>query len=57
MKCAQGEEGCCRAHGGALAMERDWHYETGDLAERMRAFPWGAKLLTPSATSQEGGMR
>ena len=37
-------------------MERDWHYETGELAERMRAFPWGAKLLTPSETSQEGGM-
>jgi hypothetical protein len=38
-------------------MERDWHYETGKLAERMWAFPWSAKLLTPSATSQEGGMR
>lgn len=38
-------------------MERDGHYETGELAERMREFPWGAELLTPSATSQEGGMR
>ena len=31
-------------------MERDWLYETGELAERMRAFPWGATRLTPSAT-------
>ena len=37
-------------------MERDWHYETGELAERMRAFPW-APRATPGATSQEGGMR
>ena len=38
-------------------MERDGHYETGELAARMWAFPWGATLLTPSETSQKGGMR
>jgi hypothetical protein len=30
-------------------MERDWLYETGELAERMRAVRWGATPLTPTA--------
>jgi hypothetical protein len=31
-------------------MERDWLDETGELAERLRAVPWGATPLTPNAT-------
>jgi hypothetical protein len=38
-------------------MERNWLYETSDLAEWMRAFPWGTALLDPSTTWQEGGIR
>jgi hypothetical protein len=30
-------------------MERGWLCETGELTERMRAFPWGGTLLTQSA--------
>jgi hypothetical protein len=38
-------------------MERGWVYETGELAERMRAFPRGATRLKLSATGLEGGIR
>ena len=31
-------------------MERDWFYETGELAERMRALASDTTLLKPSAT-------
>ena len=42
---------------GTLVPERDWLDETGELTERMRAFPWGTAPLEPSTTRQEGGMR
>ena len=38
-------------------MERDGLDETGQLPERICAFPWGTTPLEPSATCQEGGMR
>jgi hypothetical protein len=37
-------------------MERDWLEESGNFAERIRAFPGGTTLLKSSATWQEGGV-
>ena len=49
--------GSLSCNSGELVPERDWLDETGELTERMRAFPWGTAPLESSTTRQEGGMR